>query len=180
MPQDVDSGRRHASGHQVPAEASVERPARDTLRPGGCLPERLVGCHRREILASIGKRGADGLVGGAGEFPPSSLAALAPIGVEDRLTLDAQVACPKADDLGPPSPGQNEGEQDRSVTPSGNGIGYDSEESSDLVCSVSPSHRLDGSRSFDGIAGIADEQTHPDEESVEGGQAGDPSAYCGP
>ena len=79
---------------QVAAEPGVERAARDSLRPSSRLPERLGRGHRRQVLAGVGQGRADRLVGRGGEFSPTSLAAFAPVGVEDGLALEAQVACP--------------------------------------------------------------------------------------
>jgi len=66
--------------------------------------------------------GADDLVGRVGQFSPASLAALASVGVEDCLAFDAEVSGPQADHLGPASPGQDERQQDGSVSPAGDGV----------------------------------------------------------
>ena len=58
MAQDVDSGRRQTSRHQIPAETGVERAACDSVRPGACLPERLARCHRCQLLAGVSEAGA--------------------------------------------------------------------------------------------------------------------------
>jgi hypothetical protein len=138
------------------------------------LPERLGRSHRGQLLAGIGKRRAYRLVGRAREFPPTSLTALASVGIEDRLAFDAEVAGLQADHLGPTPSRQNECEEDGSVSPPGDGVGDHRKEPSHLVGAVSPGNRLNGSGSLDGVAGVADDQAHPDQEAVEGGQARDP------
>src|SRR5450759_2189283 len=112
----MEPGRRETSGREVPPEAPVERAARDPGRSRARLPQRLARVHRRQLLASVGQGQADRLVGGGGELPSTTLATLAPVGVEDRLALDADVPYPQADRLGASSSGEHQDKEDRPIS----------------------------------------------------------------
>jgi hypothetical protein len=75
-----------------------------------------------------------------GEFPPSPLTALAPVGVEAGLALDDQVASAQRDRFGSASAGQDNGQQDGSVAPSGDGVRYNGQEPPYLVGAESTGH----------------------------------------
>ena len=54
-------------------------------------------------------------MGGAGELASAGLSAPAPVGVEDRLSLKAEVTGPEADDLSAPPSVQDGGQKQRPV-----------------------------------------------------------------
>jgi catechol 2,3-dioxygenase-like lactoylglutathione lyase family enzyme len=95
----------------------------------------------RQLLAGISERSHDRLIGGTGELPSAGLGALAPVAVEDGLALEAEITCPEADDLGSPSTGQDEDQQDRPVAPATQGVGHDGKEPAHLVGAVPPGVR---------------------------------------
>ena len=128
---------------------------------GPCLPERGFFGHRAEVQPGVGQRGAQRLVGGTGKLAPSSLAALASIGVERRLAFDADVPRGEADHLRSPSAGEDEGQQQGSISPAGDGIRNDGQESPHFFGTVSTGNRLGSPWTLDGVARVSDDQAHP-------------------
>ena len=103
MPEDLDTRSRESSGIEIPAEVAVEGAAGDaspTVSTG--WPQGIVWLHGGEFLA-------EGFQGplyrpecGLGHFPFALLPALAPIAVEDRISILGQVTSIEIQDFSAP------------------------------------------------------------------------------
>ncbi len=124
----------------------------------------------------VGQRGAQRLVGWSWELPAATFPALAAVRVEGRPALDADVAGGEAQDLGPSSTGQDEGEEECSIAPTSDGVRHDAEEPADFVGAQTAGDRLDGPGSLERVARVGGSDVHPDQKAVVARETGDPSA----
>jgi len=112
------------------------------------------------------------------QLAAAALPALSPVGIERRVVFNGDVAGGQSHDLGPPSSGQDECQQDRPITTAGDGVGDDRQELSDLVRGETAGRSADRPGALDGVARVRRHETHPDQEPVERGQTRDPGADC--
>jgi hypothetical protein len=99
---------------------------------------------------------------------------LAPVAVEGNVVFEADITGGEADDLRAPSPGEDEGQQERSVSSSGDRVRNDCQEPPDLVGTQPSGDGLDRLRPFERVGRIGRREVHPDEEAVVARETGDP------
>jgi hypothetical protein len=125
------------------------------------------------------QRGTQRLVRRTWQLSSADLAALAPVAVEGNVVFEADVARGQADDLGAPSAGEDEHEEERPVASSGDRVRNDCQEPPDLVGTQTPGDRLDRLRALERIARVGGRDVHPDQEAVVAGETGDPGTRRG-
>src|ERR687895_578161 len=115
----------------------------------------------------------NGVKGRLGQLSLALFAALAPVGVVDRVTLQVEVANLEAQHLAASSAGQ--GQDDGSVPQPHRCVRDNGEQLLDVDSSQASGWRWGGLGALKLVAGVASNQPHADEEPVEGAQAGDAS-----
>src|SRR5438445_2387555 len=120
--EDMEPSRGHSCCPEIPPEARVERAARHSTWSRSGLPERGSRIHRRHFSPNVRQRGAQRLVGWPRQLSAATLSALAAVAVEGGLAFEADVSGGEVKNLASTSSREDEGEQDRSVTSTCDGV----------------------------------------------------------